>query len=388
MFTMYLLKLIFRNSLRHRLRTALTTLGIVIAVLAFGLLQTVVDAWYAGAEAASSTRLITRNSISLVFPLPINYADRIRQVAGVKRISWANWFGGVYISERNFFPQLAVEPRSYFELYPEYVVAPEQMKAFLLDRKGCAVGRKLANTYGWKLGDAVPLRGTIFPGNWEFVIRAIYTGKDAKTDESQFFFHWSYLNESIKKTAPRRADSTGIYFVGIDDPDRAAEISAAIDSTFRNSLAETLTETEKAFQLGFVSMSEGIVAAIRVVSFLVIVIIMAVMANTMAMSARERLAEYATLKALGFRPAYLRRLIAGESLLIALAGGAIGIAATFPAAAAFASKMGTLFPVFQVSTQTVALQIGAALVVGTIAAIAPSIRASRVRIAEGLRAVA
>jgi putative ABC transport system permease protein len=153
-------------------------------------------------------------------------------------------------------------------------------------------------------------------------------------------------------------------------------------------LAETLTETEKAFQLGFVSMSEGIVAAIRVVSFLVIVIIMAVMANTMAMSARERLAEYATLKALGFRPAYLRRLIAGESLLIALAGGAIGIAATFPAAAAFASKMGTLFPVFQVSTQTVALQIGAALVVGTIAAIAPSIRASRVRIAEGLRAVA
>ena len=385
---MYLLKLILRNSLRHKLRTTLTTLGIVIAVLAFGLLQTVVDAWYAGADAASRTRLITRNAISLVFPLPITYAERIRQVQGVNGISWANWFGGIYISERNFFPQLAVEPRSYFELYPEYLVSPDQMKAFLTDRKGCAVGRKLADTYGWKLGDVVPLRGTIFPGNWEFVIRAIYTGKDAKTDESQFFFHWDYLNESVKKTAPRRADSTGIYFVGIVDPDRAAATSEAIDATFRNSLAETLTETEKAFQLGFVSMSEGIVAAIRIVSFLVIFIIMAVMANTMAMSARERLSEYATLKALGFPPRYLRRLIVGESLLIALVGGGIGIAATFPVADAFSAKIGTLFPVFQVSAETMVLQAGAAVLVGVIAAVAPSIRATRIRIAEGLRAVA
>ena len=385
---MYLLKLILRNSLRHKLRTILTTLGIVIAVLAFGLLQTVVDAWYAGAEAASSTRLVTRNAISLVFPLPINYADRIRQVNGVKRISWANWFGGVYISERNFFPQLAVEPRSYLELFPEYVVDPDQLKAFLTDRKGCAVGRKLAQTYGWRLGDTVPLRGTIFPGNWEFVVRAIYGGREANTDEAQFFFHWDYLNETLRKTAPRRADSTGIYFVGIDDADRAAEIAAAIDSTFRNSLAETLTETEKAFQLGFVSMSESIVAAIRIVSFLVILIIMAVMANTMAMAARERLSEYATLKALGFRPAYLRRLIAGESVLIALTGGAIGIGLTFPAAQAFSAKMGTLFPVFQVSAQTVGLQVVAAAVVGAVAAVAPSIRVSRVRIVDGLRAVA
>jgi putative ABC transport system permease protein len=385
---MYLLKLILRNSLRHRLRTALTTLGIVVAVLAFGLLRTVIDAWYAGAEAASSTRLVTRNAISLVFPLPINYAERIRQVPGVERITWANWFGGVYISERNFFPQFAVDPRSYLELFPEFVVEPDQLKAFLTDRKGCAVGRKLAQTYGWKLGDTVPLRGTIFPGNWEFVVRAIYRGRESKTDEAQFFFHWGYLNETLRKSAPKRADSTGIYFVGIDDADRAAEISAAIDSTFRNSLAETLTETEKAFQLGFVSMSEGIVAAIRIVSFLVILIIMAVMANTMAMSARERLSEYATLKALGFRPAYLRRLIAGESLLIALAGGAIGIALTFPVAQAFGAKMGTLFPVFQVSTETIALQAAAALVVGAVAAVVPSIRASRVRIAEGLRAVA
>ena len=243
---MYLLKLIFRNSLRHKLRTALTTLGIVVAVLAFGLLQTLVDAWYAGAEAASGTRLVTRNAISLVFPLPITYADRIRQVRGVTSVSWANWFGGVYVSERNFFPQFAVEPRSYFGLYPEYLVPADQMKAFLFDRKGCAVGRKLADTYGWKLGDVVPLRGTIFPGTWEFVVRAIYTGKAANTDTSQFFFHWDYLNETLKRTAPRRANSTGIFLVGIADADASAQVAGMYSSLTPSMCAATCQECRNA----------------------------------------------------------------------------------------------------------------------------------------------
>ena len=384
---MYFLKLIARNSLRHKLRTALTTLGIVIAVLAFGLLQTVVDAWYAGADAASATRLVTRNAISLVFPLPITYRDRIRQVDGVRTISYANWFGGVYISERNFFPQFAIDAKSYFRMYPEIVIPPEQLESFLRDRKGCVVGRKLAQTWGWRVGDVVPLRGTIYPGTWNFTVRAIYEGRDAATDEVQFFFHWEYLNETLRQSAPRRADTTGIFVIDIDDADRAAQISQAVDATFKNSLAETLTETEKAFQLGFVSMTEAIVVAIRLVSFLVIVIILAVMANTMAMSARERLSEYATLKAIGFAPRFVRRLIFGESISIALVGSAIGCVLTFPVARAFAAKMGTLFPVFQVSTQTVAFQLIAGLVIGVIAAVVPSIRAGRVRIAEGLRAV-
>ena len=384
---MYYLKLILRNALRHKLRTALTTLGIVIAVLAFGLLRTVVDAWYAGADAASNTRLITRNAISLVFPLPVTYVERTRRVPGVKGISFANWFGGVYISERNFFPQFAVDADSYFDLYPEFMLEPAELKAFKRDRKGCIVGRKLAATYGWKVGDAVPLRGTIFPGTWEFVIRGIYRGREKSTDEAQFFFQWDYLNETMKQVAPRRANQIGIMFVRIDDPAQAPAIAQEIDRTFRNSLAETLTETEKAFQLGFVSMTEGIVIMIRIVSFLVIAIIMAVMANTMAMSARERHAEYATLKAIGFGPAFVRRLILGESLLIALAGGALGCALTFPVARAFVERMGTLFPVFNVSTETMAMQMTAALVVGLVAALVPSVRASRMRIIDGLRAV-
>jgi len=383
----YLFKLIVRNAFRHRLRTSLTVLGIVIAVLAFGLLQTVVGAWYVGVEASSSTRLVTRNSISLVFSLPLTYEQRIRQIEGVRLISRANWFGGVYIDKRNFFPQFAVDAEPYFQLYPEFRVSPEQLKAFIVDRKGCLVGRKLAQTYGWKLGDSIPLRGTIFPGNWEFVIRGIYEGADAKTDESQFFFHWAFLNETLKHIAPRRANQVGIYLVGIANADAAADTSRRIDATFRNSLAETLTETEKAFQLGFVSMTEAIVVAIRIVSFVIIVIIMAVMANTMAMSARERLREYATLKALGFGPGFVRTLVFGESMLIAGLGGALGILATLPVVAAFGAVMVKLFPVFQVSTVTLALQVGAALVVGLVAATVPGWRAGRVRIAEGLRAI-
>jgi len=381
------LRLALRNAFRHRLRTGLTVLGLVIAIVAFGLLQTVVDAWYAGAEGASNTRLITRNSISLVFPLPINYRDKIRRVPGVTGVSMANWFAGVYITEKNFFPQFAVDPNSYFELYPEYQVPEAELVAFRRDRKGAIVGRKLADIHGFKVGDVVPLRGTIYPGTWSFVVRGIYDGAEKSTDTSQMFFHWDYLNETIKRTAPKRGDSTGIYIVRIASPDLASEVAAGIDHEFRNSLAETLTETEKAFQLGFVAMTEAIVVAIRIVSFLVIFIILAVMANTMAMTARERTAEYATLKALGFGPAFLSRLVFGESLTIALAGGAAGVALTFPVATAFAERMGTLFPVFNVSRETVWMQLAAALTVGCAAAIVPAVRASRVRIAEGLRAV-
>ena len=382
---MHYLKLILRNAFRHKLRTGLTALGIVVAIVAFGLLRTVVDAWYAGAAAASATRLVTRNSISLVFSLPLTHAGKIRQIDGVKAVSHANWFGGIYVTEKNFFPQFAVQAQSYFELYPEFVVPPEQMREFLRDRKGAIIGRKLVETYGFKIGDVVPLRGTIFPGNWEFVVRGIYDGAEAKTDTSQLFFHWEYLNETMKKTAPRRANSVGVYVIGLSSAERAAEVTAAVDRTFKNSLAETLTETEQAFQLGFVSMTEAIVVAIKIVSFLVIFIIMAVMANTMAMTARERMAEYATLKALGFGGRHLAFLIFGESLAIALGGAAIGIALTFPIADRFGRAMGSLFRVFNVNAETVYMQLASALIVGAVAALVPCVRAVRVRIADGLR---
>jgi putative ABC transport system permease protein len=383
----YWLRLAVRNALRHRLRTALTVLGLVVAILSFGLLQTIVDAWYSGANSASPNRLVTRNAVSLTFPMPLSYRDKIRAVPGVRAVAMANWFGGIYVDRKNFFPQFAVEPGPYFAMYREYRIPEDQWRAFLRDRKGVIVGRKLAQTYGFRVGDTVPLQGTIFPGVWQFNIRAIYDGAQPSTDTSQFFFHWDYLNETVKARYPRRADQVGVFVVEIDDPDRAAEVSARIDATFRNSLAETLTETERSFQIGFVKQTEAIVISIRVVSYVVIFIILAVMANTMAMTARERLAEYATMKALGFGPAVVSLLIFAESLAIAGTGCGIGVALTFPVGHWFAARMGTLFPVFQVSGGTVALQVLCALGVGAIAAIFPAYRAAAVRIVDGLRAI-
>lgn len=381
----FLPRLILRNLFRQKLRTFLTALGIVIAVVAFGLLRTIVDAWYAGVEASSASRLITRNAISLVFSLPIHYQRKIRQIDGVTGVGHASWFGGVYITEKNFFPQFAVEPETYFSLYPELGIKPAELAAFIHDRKGALAGRKLARQYGWKLGDTIPLRGTIYPGNWSFTIQGIYDALEKGVDESTFYFQYDYLNEYLKKRGDPDANHVGIFLTGIDKPGKAAEISAAIDQLFKNSLAETLTETEKAFQLSFVAMTETIVMAIQIVSFVVIAIIMAVMANTMAMSARERTREYATLKAMGFGPTHVALLIAGESLSISLGAGIAGILATFPIVDAVGGMLGALFPVFALSGRTIWMAMGAALVVGGVAAAFPAYRAATVSVGDGLR---
>ncbi|KIP16148.1 ABC transporter ATP-binding protein [Burkholderia ubonensis] len=383
---MYVLKLIVRNALRHKLRTLLTVFGLTVAVLAYGLLHTVVDAWYAGAAAASNARLVTRNAISLVFPLPVSYENRIRGVDGVTIVARSNWFGGIYREPKNFFAQFAVSD-NYLDLYPEFILSAQQRADYQRDRKGCLIGRQLASQFGFKVGDVIPIKGTIYPGTWEFVVRGILDGRDESTITRQLIFHWDYLNERVRKTTPRQADQVGVYVFGIADPDDAAAISRNVDAVFKNSLAETLTETEQAFQLGFVAMSNQIIAAIRVVSYVVIVIIMAVMANAMAMSARERTTEYATLKALGFGPGFLALLVFGESLVIAAIGGSLGMLAMPPAAHLFKQATGGVFPVFNVSAQTIALQAACSLAVGVAAALVPAWHAARVRVVEGLRAI-
>jgi putative ABC transport system permease protein len=384
---MLFLKLLFRNAFRHKLRTGLTLLSIAVAILAFGLLRTVVGAWYAGVEASSANRLITRNAVSLIFPLPLAYKDRIRQVDGVNTVSYGNWFGGIYIDRKNFFPNFAVQGESYLKLYPEYILSPVQKEAFLRDRKAAVAGKKLAAKYRWKVGDPITLQGTIFPGNWEFVLRAIYQGRDENVDETQFFFHWEYLNETLKKIAPSRADRVGFYMVGVERPSLSSGVVQAIDRAFKNSLAETLTETEKAFQQSFVSMSEAIIGAIQIVSFVVIGIIAAVVANTMSMTARERIGEYAVFKTLGFGGWHIVGLILGESLFISLAGCALGLGAIFPAAQGFRKALPIYLPVFRISEETLCLAVVASMAVGVVAAIIPAWRAVRMRTADGLRRI-
>ncbi len=384
---MYILKLLLRNAFRHKLRTSLTILSITIAILAFGLLRTFIGAWYAGVEASSASRLVTRNAISLIFPLPLSYKDKIRQIEWVKQFAWGSWFAGIYIDEKNFFANYAIDAKNYMALYPEFILPPDQKKAFLGDRKGFCAGRKLIERYHWRIGDIVTLKGSVYPGNWEFVLRGIYHGRDESTDERLFFFHWDYLNEALKKTAPRRADQVGWYVIEVTDPNRAAEVAQAIDKTFKNSLAETLTETEKSFFLSFISMVGAIIVAIQMVSFVVIIIIIAVAANTMAMTARERIGEYAIFKTLGFRGWRIAGMIIGESLLITMIGCLFGIVLTPPAAKVFGKIVGTYFPTFRVEIETIYMDIGASILVGLSAAVIPTWRAVKIRIADGLRRI-
>lgn len=384
---MHILKLIFKNSFRHKLRNLLTILGVAIAILAFGLLRTVISTWYLGVETASANRLVTRNAVSLVFPLPLSYKEKIRQIEGVKRVSYGTWFGGIYIDEKHFFANYAVEPKTYLEIYPEIILSPDQKEAFFRDRKSAVAGRKLAERYNWRIGDIITLKGTIFPGNWDFVLRGIYKGRDENVDETAFFFHWEYLNEGLKKTGRSWTDQVGWYMVEVTSPHLAAEVSQQIDQTFKNSLAETLTETEKSFTLSFIFMTEAIVIAIKLVSFVIIFIIMIVVANTMVMTARERIGEYAIFKTLGFGGFHLTGLIFGESLFITSLGSFFGIILTFPAAKIFSNALSTYFPVFNVATETIYMDIGISLIVAFVAAIFPTWRAVNIKVSEGLRRI-
>jgi putative ABC transport system permease protein len=383
---MRVLKLVFKNSLRHKLRTSLTVVGIAIAVTAFGLLRTVVTAWNGGVESSAANRLIVRQAVSFIFTLPFAYRDRITKVPGVETVSYQNWFGGVYIDRNQFFARIAVDPATLSDVYPEYVIPPDQYEQFKNERNACIIGRDIAERYHLKIGDIMPIEGDIYPGHWEFVVRAIYQPRDKTVDASQMLFQWDYLNERMKQDSPGRANQVGWYIVKIADPSKAAEVSEQIDALFKNSDAETKTETERAFQQGFIAASSSIISAMNFISFVIIGIIMLVLGNTMIMSARERTREYAVFKTLGFSGGHLIGLIAGESFLISFIGGALGLALTLPIVQMFQAFIPKgWFPVFNVEPITIILAGLSALVVGIAASLFPIQRALRTKIVDGLR---
>lgn len=382
---MKVLKLIFKNLFRHKLRSTLTIVGIAVAVMAFGLLRTVLAAWYVSVDATSPDRLVTRHSVSFIFPLPIAYLNRIATITGVTRVSHATWFQGVYIDEKNFFSRMAVDEETIFEVYSEYLISPEQFEAFRQQRNACVVGAKLVEKYGLKIGDIITLTGDIYPGRWDLVVRGIYRGRDPTADETQLFFHWTYLNAALERDMPGRAGFVGWYIIQIADPADAPRISEQVDAMFRNSPYETKTETEKAFTQGFISMSSTIIDAMEFISYIIIGIILLVLANTMVMTARERVVEYAVLKTLGFRRLHIMGLITGESLLTAVIGGVLGLALTFPVAAGVATELSTFFPVFMITTGTLATAMSFAVFIGIAASVFPLHRAMNTSIVEGLR---
>jgi putative ABC transport system permease protein len=385
---MELIRLMLRNSLRHKLRSVLTILGIGVAVMAFALLRTVVTAWYAGVEASAANRLISRHAVSFVFPLPLAYRDRIAKVPGVNKVTYAVWFSGVYIDKNQFFARLGVDSETFFDVYPEFVIDKEQFEVFKRERNAAIIGSDIAQRYNLKIGDIIPIEGDVFPGQWEFVVRGIYTPRDQTTDPATMMFHYKYIEERIRQEMPDRAGEIGWYIVRIDDPENSAAISEELDKLFANSRAETKTETERAFQQNFLSAASAIITAMNIMSFVIIGIILLVLGNTMVMSARERTHEYAVLKALGFSAAQIFFLIAGESLILSLLGSALGLGVTLPAVAGFEKALPKgWFPVFYIKPETVVMACAAGLLVGVVASLIPMRRVVTTRIVEGLRYV-
>ncbi len=381
-------KLIIKNALRHKLRTTLTVLGIAIAVGAFGLLRTVITSWYASVEVAAADRLICRQAVSFVFPLPYAYRDKIAKVPGVEKVTYLNWFQGVYKDKQQFFPRMAADARTLFDVYPEFLVSRQELEAFQKERNACVLGQDIANKYGLKVGDVMTLEGDIYPGRWDFVVRAIYKPRTPAVDGTQMFFHWEYLDERMKQEMPVRAGQVGWYAVKIHDADDAAMVSEQIDALFANSEAETKTETEKAFQNSFLKAYSAIITAINVMAFLIIAVILLVLANTMIMSARERSGEHAVLKTLGFTGKHLFGLVTGESILIGLLGGVAGYGLTRFFVFAFSQIVPkNYFPVFILEDITIAQEFTFAVFVGLIAGVIPVYNAVKTNIVDGLRHV-
>jgi len=387
---MKLVKMVLKNLFRRPLRTILTMFGIATAVMAFGLIRTIVGAWSAGVEASAANRMITRQSVSFIFPLPLPYRQQIVRVPGVTAVSWANWFGGVYGDPndfKNFWPRFAVDAETFYDLYPEYQVPPDQLAQFRKERNACIIGRKLAEQHGFKLGDVITMEGDIFPGRWQWVVRGIYTGRDQTVDETQMHFQWSYLYEQVQQQEPGRPVEAGWFILRVEPADAMPRVATAVDEQFVNSRAPTKTETEKAFQQGFVAMSSAIITSLQVISVVIVGIILLVLANTIVMAVRERTREYAVLKTLGFSARHLVVLIFGESLVIAACGGLIGLALTFPMVAGFGAALPTFFPIINVAPLTIGLAFGAALISGMVAALFPTTRVVRTPIVTGLRTV-
>src|SRR5213594_2103791 len=218
--------LVMRSCVRNRVRTLLTVLGIAVGVIAFAFLQTVLAAYYIGAEASSPNRLITRHRVSLFNWLPVSQKEKIEQLPGVKQVSLGMWFGGYYQDPKQFFGQIAVDD-AMWNVYPEFLLAPDQKEAYNKDLQGAVVGRKLADRFGWKLGDRVTITGTIFSGNWDFIIDGIYKGRERTTDETTMYFHWKLIDERLQRAA--RGSVVGWWVVGIDNPNDAGRVSRDID---------------------------------------------------------------------------------------------------------------------------------------------------------------
>jgi putative ABC transport system permease protein len=370
---------------RKKLRTILTIGSFAIAMLLFGLLVIIRIAFNQGVEVAGADRLIVMNRVTFIQPLPYAYRNRMTAIHGVKEITFATWFGGIYQDAKNFFPQFAVDVDTWRQMYPEFIVPDAQWKAFAEDREAAIVGEGTAKRFGWKLGDRIPLKGAIFRGDWQFNIRGIYKGARPADDTSQFWFHWDRLNESLNAGGYWK-DSPGWYVVKLTNPDEAVDVVKKIDETFANSSSETKTDTEQAFAASFVKQTGNIELIIMAIGGVVFFTLLLVTGNTMAIAVRERTPELAILKALGYSNRFILFYVLAESVSIALIGGTLGILVA-KIITLGGSPVPSMLPLFYLPMNQVYFGILIAIAIGGVAGLIPALSASRLRVVEALRKI-
>ena len=379
-------RLILANLFRKKARLILTIGSFAVALFLFALLGVVNDAFSRGADVVSANRLVTINRTSIINTIPLSYRDEILRIPGVKYITHENWFGGVYQDPKNFFPQYVIDPENQRQVFPELIVPDDQWSAFLKDRQGAIAGADTAKRFGWKIGDRIPIKTTIYglqDKAFEFNLDGVYHGATPEEDETQFWIQWEYFKESVPD---RIQGQVGWYTILIDDPEDAPRIAKAIDNMYLNSPYETKTETESAFAQGFVKQFGNIKLLIMSIGTVVFFTLLLVTGNTMAISVRERTNELGVLKAIGFPDRIVLGFILGESMVIALAG-CVGLLLALVAIPALSRAMAGLLPPLLVTAKTLVYGVIAALVVGFASGILPAYGAMRMSVINALRRV-
>jgi putative ABC transport system permease protein len=378
-------RLILANLFRKKVRLILTLGSFAVALFLFTFLAVVQRAFNLGSELASAKRLVTINRVSIIQPIPLAYRDKIARISGVEAVAHNNWFGGVYQDEKNFFPQYVIDPATQRQVFPECIVAEDQWNNFLKDRQGAIVGARTARRFGWKIGDRIPLKTTIWgAGAWEFNVDGIYHGQHPQDDDTQFWLQWDYFEERV----PQRVKSlVGWYVVLLSSPDDAPRVANVIDTEFANSPYETRTETESAFAAGWVKQFGNIQLLIVSIGTVVFFTLLLVTGNTMAISVRERTSELAVLKAIGFKDGTVLALVLGEALVIALIGGMVGLGLAYLAITPLSAALAGLLPILVLPESALAMGVAFALFVGAASGLLPGIGAMRLRVVNALRRV-
>ena len=378
-------RLIFANLFRKKVRLILTIGSFAVALFLFAFLAVVRDAFGRGADVAGADRLVIINRTSIINPIPLSYRDKILRIPGVKYVTHNNWFGGVYKDEKNFYPQFVIDPENQRQVVPELMVPDDQWNAFLKDRQGAIAGARTAQRFGWKIGDRIPIKTTLYGGGaWEFNLVGIYHGKRPQDDETQFWFQWDYFEEKVPE---RVKGQIGWYVLRLDSPDDAVRVAKTIDAEFANSPFETKTQTESAFAASWVKQFGNIQFLILSIGVVVFFTLLLVTGNTMAISVRERTSELAVFKAIGFSDRAVLFFVLAESLVIALIGGLLGLALAVLAVPALATALNGLLPSLVLAPAILGLGLVVAIAVGIISGLLPGITAMRMRVVNALRRV-